>query len=78
MTTKNITVYIADDGTEFKTYEACVAHENKNKEIASIKRTLMRMRDICKSGDYECHECPFFCEDYDDCGIAGTPDSWHI
>lgn len=79
MTTKNITVYVANDGKEFKTYEACVAHENETKEVKSLIRAMRRVSDICSSHD--CYDgCPLYRPDYDGCGLADkdTPEDWRI
>lgn len=50
--------YMAEDGTKFDTKEQCIEYENSRKEAKSLKRALLRLRDIC--ADEKCDNCPFY------------------
>jgi len=73
-----VTQYVAEDGTTFSTKEQCLAHEEKCKEIAKLRKAIRKIKNICENE--ECHSCPFN-NDADCCCYANYPDSpaeWDI
>lgn len=69
---KKITMYIAEDGTQFDNEKNCVLYERKQKakqqEIDNLLRSAKRIKEICgehydykrKTGKHPCASCPIW------------------
>lgn len=72
---KKITMYIAEDGTQFEDEKNCVLYERKQKakqqEIDNLLRSAKRIKEICgehydyegETGKHPCASCPIWNSD---------------
>lgn len=69
---KKVTMYIAEDGTQFDNERNCILYEREQKaerqEINNLLRSALKIRKICekhfdfkrKTGKHPCASCPIW------------------
>lgn len=65
---KEITMYMAEDGTRFEDEKICALYEKKQKEIDNLLRSARRIKEICKkhfdaetaTHSHPCASCPIW------------------
>ena len=78
MTVEQRQVFIACDGTEFKTEEECIEYEQALNEINNITTVLKRIRQMCHK-QKNCYSCIFYGNGTEECIFRDRlPNDWEL